>query len=220
MVSSIQTAHEPVRHVTSEPLTLRSGSRLPMASFHDAIEMASSDDEDIAGSGGGDDHHRDFDDDELPFLEPAAREDMIEGSDGEAEGVALPGLASEESEDEDEHARPPPPPVLPARQGVSRTLLDTRNRQAALQQSRCQSPRRSARLPACVGFRLCVLALRLKRRVVAVTIRADNLRCERPDLAAVVTDSAASRRRRSAGGAGGRARPAGAVSAAAAWRRQ
>ena len=107
-----------------------------MAAFHDAIEMASSDDEDIAGSAGGDDHHHpDFIDDELPFLEPAARADMVEGSDGEAEGVELPGLASEESEGEDEHARPPPPPVLPARQGVSLTPPTLRNRQPAQRQS-------------------------------------------------------------------------------------
>ncbi len=94
-----------------------------MAAFHDAIEMASSDDEDVAGSAGSDDNHPDFIDDELPFLDPAARADMTEGSDGEAEGVELPGLASEESEGEDEHARPPPPPVLPARQGTSHALL-------------------------------------------------------------------------------------------------
>ncbi len=107
--------------LASEPLTFRSGSRLPMASFHDAIEMAESDDEELAGSAGGDDHHHGFDDDELPFLEPAARADMIEGSDDDAEGAELPGLASEDSEGEDEHARPPPPPVLPAHQGMFQT---------------------------------------------------------------------------------------------------
>ena len=84
-----------------------------MASFHDAIEMALSDDEEAPGLGEGNDPHHEVEDDELPFLEPAARADMSEGSDGEGEGAELPGVASEESEGEDEHARPPPPPPPP-----------------------------------------------------------------------------------------------------------
>ena len=100
-----------------------------MASFHDAIEMASSDDDEPPGlidTSQRHPHHGDhregyrheFDDDELPFLEPAAGQDMSEGSDGEAEGAELPGLASQESDDEDEHARAPPMPP-PPRQGTS-----------------------------------------------------------------------------------------------------
>ena len=101
--------------------------RLPMASFQDAIEMASSDDEEPPGlidapevqqhhGEHPEGYHHESDDDELPFLEPAAGHDMSEESDGEPEADELPALVLQDMDDEGELARAPPMP--PPRQGA------------------------------------------------------------------------------------------------------